>query len=114
MRCVLLDSGAKKTRFCIEAAATLGLDNVEVVRARLAEHRPESGYAVVIARAFADPARFARDAIRLVDPGGALLAMTGRAPAAEEIPDGLGDVSVIALRIPRLGEPRHLVRVEPR
>ena len=49
---VLLDSNVKKTRFCRQAAAELGLDNVEVVHSRVEDYRPERLFSSVISRAY--------------------------------------------------------------
>lgn len=82
-RHVLLDSNLKKTRFVQHAALELGLANVEVVRSRVEDFRPQEPFAVVIARAFAPLPRLLGLIGHLCAPGGQVLALKGPAAAAE-------------------------------
>lgn len=110
----LLDSNIKKTRFCRQAAAELGLENIEVVHARVEGYRPGEGFATVISRAFATLADFVETSRHLVADGGIMLAMKGTYPA-EEIAALRGDVvvgDVHQLDVPALGAERHLVKMK--
>jgi 16S rRNA (guanine527-N7)-methyltransferase len=106
-RVTLNDASQKKTAFLRQAAIELNLANVAIHEGRVEAWRPPARFAVVISRAFAEVARFVSLCRHLVRPGGLLAAMTGAAP--ERAPG-----EVIALRVPRLNEARHLVlcRVE--
>ena len=83
VRCTLLDSVRKKTRFCAHAAMSLGLDNIEVVSGRLAAHRPPHRYSTVISRATFSVADLVAGARPLLDPAGRIIAMKGPRPEAE-------------------------------
>lgn len=115
-RAVLLDSNIKKTRFCRQAAAELGLRNVEVVHGRVEDYRPKERFATVISRAFASLAEFVATSRHLVAAGGIMLAMKGTYPE-NEIEQLPADVSVAAthrLRVPGLDAERHLIELRPR
>ena len=83
VRCTLLDSARKKTRFCEHAAMTLGLDNVEVASERLAAHRPPHRYSTVISRATFSVAELVAGARPLLDAPGRIIAMKGPRPETE-------------------------------
>jgi 16S rRNA (guanine527-N7)-methyltransferase len=115
-RVVLLDSSHKKGAFLRQATIELGLANAEAVVARIEDYAPESAFDVVISRAFADLATFARDALRALAPAGRAVAMKGVVPH-EEIADLPGDVHVVAtpsIAVPGLDAERHLVIMERR
>ena len=67
---VLLDSNNKKIQFVQNAAATLGLDNVEAVRARAEDYAPGYRFDTVIARAVAALPRLLELAGHHVGEGG--------------------------------------------
>ena len=83
LRCTLLDSVRKKTRFCAHAAMTLGLDNVEVVPERLDAHRPPHRYTTVVSRAAFSIVDLVAGARPLLDTPGRIVAMKGPRPEAE-------------------------------
>ena len=83
VRCTLLDSARKKTRFCAHAAMTLGLDNVGVVSERLSDHRPPHLYSTVISRATFSVADLVAGARPLLDTPGRIIAMKGPRPESE-------------------------------
>ena len=111
IRSVLLDSNGKKTRFCLQVVAELGLFNVQVVNSRIEDYRPEITYTTVIARAFGKIAKLHRETHRLLAPGGCLVAMKAGDPAAElEELGPLGeDARVVPLTVPGVDGERHLV-----
>lgn len=109
---VLLDSNGKKTRFLVQAKASLGLDNVTVIHSRVEEYRPEEPFDTVIARAFAALTDILSLCRHLVAKEGAVLAMKGDASEAELVPEGFRLAGLIALNVPGLAhEKRHLIRV---
>lgn len=107
----LLDSNSKKIRFITQAVHELGLNNVEVVHARVENFVPPERFPVLVARAFdAIPDMLAR--IRhLAVPGGRLFAMKGVYPRDEIA--ALGDrypaPQVKTLKVPGLDAARHLI-----
>lgn len=113
LQCVLLDSNAKKTRFCLQAVAELGLNNVAVIHSRIEDFASESLFSTIIARAFGSVVDLLGHAGRLCAPGGCLLAMKGMYPVAEL--EALGpmreNTQVVPLSVPGLAEERHLVIV---
>ena len=100
---VLLDSNNKKIQFVQNAAATLGLDNVEAVRARAEDYAPGYRFDTVIARAVAALPRLLELAGHHVGEGGVFIALKGRYPAEElqQIPAGW-DYTIEELSVPGL------------
>ncbi|GAB4356906.1 MAG: 16S rRNA (guanine(527)-N(7))-methyltransferase RsmG [Immundisolibacter sp.] len=96
---VLLDGNLKKTRFVQHAALTLGLANVEVVRARAEHYRPAAPFSVVVARAFAPLGRLLRTLGHLCAPGGRIYALKGPAAATElaDLPPGFRHLDTVPL-----------------
>jgi 16S rRNA (guanine527-N7)-methyltransferase len=113
-RVVLLDSSDKKCAFLRQAVIELPLGNAEVACARIEDYAPAAPFDVVIARAFADVARFAALGERLVAPGGVLAAMLGLRPQSglAHLPRGVRVASLHALKVPGLDAQRHLVVLE--
>lgn len=111
----LLDSNGKRTRFLIQAVAELRLGNVEVVRGRVEDYRPETPFDSVVSRAFATLVDLVADAGRLCAPEGRLLAMKGVFPDDElaRLPPSYRVVGVYPLRVPSLDAERHLVHLAP-
>jgi 16S rRNA (guanine527-N7)-methyltransferase len=83
LQITLLDSNHKKVAFLQQVKAELALTNLTIVCARVEAWHPPQAFAVVVSRAFADLADFARQARHLVAPGGQLLAMKGVDPYEE-------------------------------
>ena len=103
VRCTLLDSARKKTRFCAHAAMTLGLDNVEVASERLAAHRPPHRYSTVISRATFSVAELVAGARPLLDAPGRIIAMKGPRPEAEIDALDASDREGLAVRVEPVG-----------
>lgn len=112
-RFVLLDSNGKKTRFVQQAAAELGLSNVEVARCRVEDFHPGERFNSVTARAFTTLPRLISLTQPLLAIGGPLLAMKGKLPREEidEISSPERTVDAISLGYPGAGGQRHLVIV---
>jgi 16S rRNA (guanine527-N7)-methyltransferase len=84
LRVILVESMLRRTAFLDEVVADLGLDGVEVRRARAEDLRkPRLSADVVTARAVAPVDRLAGLAAPLLRPGGQLLALKGAAVAHE-------------------------------
>lgn len=113
-RFVLLDSNGKKTRFMVQAAASLKLRNVEVVQARAEDYRPVEPFATVLSRAFASLGDFVKLAGHGCAVGGRLLAMKGAYPDDElkALPPGFRVLGVHPLKVPGLDAERCLVEIE--
>jgi 16S rRNA (guanine527-N7)-methyltransferase len=111
---VLLDTNGKKTRFLLHAVASLGLSNVEVVKARVEEYVPEAGFDAVISRAFASLDDMMTSCQHLLLRDGEFLAMKGQQPV-EELQQIESRVSLIniPLHVPGLSEERCLLRLRP-
>lgn len=111
LQCVLLDKNAKKTRFCLQVTAELGLRNVQVVRVRAEEYRPQVLFSTVIARAFGPLVELLTLARHRLMPGGHLIAMKGVHPQSEldALPACCPPPRVIPLRVPGIPLPRHLI-----
>jgi 16S rRNA (guanine527-N7)-methyltransferase len=113
---VLLDSNRKKVSFLTQAAIELRLDNVQPVASRIEDYVADERFDVVISRAFADLASFARSTRALVAPGGVIVAMKGMLPQDEidALPRDIGVVSTPAVDVPGLDAARHLVIMQPK
>ena len=114
-RYTLLDSKGKKTRFVTQAIGELGLDNVDVVQARVEAFAPEQHFDTVITRAFSSLARFVQNCQHLTAAGGRLVALKGRYPDAELKPvlRAVTAVDVLPVHVPGLDVERHVVIIEP-
>ena len=110
----LLDANAKKTRFCRQVCAELGLANVDIVQTRVEDHHPALAYSSVVARAFGSVQRLFDQAAHWCEAGGRLLLLKG-ANVMREV-DALGPIrentTVVELRVPGLETQRQLVIVD--
>lgn len=112
---VLLDSNAKKIRFLDQARRELGAGNVEIAHARIESFRPPRGFSTIISRALWALPDFTRNALRLLDEDGVLLAMKGARPE-REITDELRatmTISIEPLNVPGITSDRSLVILQP-
>ena len=110
----LLDANAKKLRFVRQAAAELGLDNVQVVQARMQEYQPGRSFDMVISRAVASLDELYQQTVHLLRPGGRMLFMKGAVPEQEigALQDGRAGLHIERLNIPGLAAERHLLWLE--
>lgn len=83
VRVTLVEPLLRRTTFLTEAVERLGLDNVEVVRARAEELHGRREFAVVTSRAVAPLDRLLDWSMPLVRAGGLLLAMKGSSAPQE-------------------------------
>lgn len=93
----LLEPMAKRAAFLEECVTELGLDNAAVRRARAEELAGRLMVDVVTARAVAPLDRLAAMAVRLLRPGGIVLAIKG-AKAAQEVAAARDALSRLAVR----------------
>jgi 16S rRNA (guanine527-N7)-methyltransferase len=108
-RVVLVEASQKKAAFLRQATIELGLRNTSVHEGRVESFRPVEGFAVVISRAFARLAEFARACAHLVASGGCLAAMKGTLREDELAEMREWRCAGIELDVPLLGAARHLV-----
>lgn len=111
----LVESNRKKASFLRHVRRQLELDNVEVVQSRVEEFKPARRFDCVITRAFATAGDTARGAGHLIAPGGRVLLMKGRDPAAEmdDLPLDFRHVETVRVTVPGLGAERHVAILEP-
>jgi len=111
---VLLDSNGKKTRFLEQVKSHLGLNNVEIVQARVESFQPQALFDGVISRAFADLNRMCRVTHHLLAEGGLWFAMKSQT-AESEISDLDATLTLqqrIDLNVPFLNDARMLAIVK--
>lgn len=113
-RVALLDSSHKKGAFMQQALAELGVSNAQVHICRIEDFAPGEPYDIVISRAFSDLASFAECSVRLLAPGGRLVAMKGVFPheEIEQLPASVRLLDTPAVSVPGLDAERHLVLLE--
>ncbi len=109
LSCVLLDSNRKKTRFCLQAVAELGLANVQVVNARLEQYHPRTRYSSIIARAYSQTSEWLGEALRLSATGAKILLMKGTEADCSQVAAVRECAKVMALSVPGLNAQRHLL-----
>ena len=107
----LLDSNTKKAAFLRQAAIELGLNNIAVHSGRVEQYHPDTGFAAITSRAFAELADFVSLSKHLLAPGGRWLAMKGVRPEEEmaRLPDDVGVDAAYPLTVPGNNGERHLV-----
>ena len=110
----LLDSNGKKTRFMQQAKIELALKNIEVVNSRVELFRPESGFDIVVSRAFTSLQSFSEVTQHLCAADGLFYAMKGKFPQQEidDMADEFKLLQVHKLQVPELDDERHLVVFE--
>lgn len=106
---VLAEASQKKTAFLRQATMELGLRNARVHEGRVERWQPAERFAVVISRAFARLAEFARACAHLLGGDGCLVAMKGVLRDDELAEMREWRCMSIALRVPLLDAARHLV-----
>jgi 16S rRNA (guanine527-N7)-methyltransferase len=109
----LLDSNHKKGAFLLQVVSELELSNTRVEIQRVEKFQAER-FKVVISRAFAELADFARCAAHLCAPGGRMIAMKGVYPHEEisQLPASAVE-KIVRLSVPQLHAERHLVFIDP-
>ncbi len=115
----LVEPLLRRTTFLGEVVEGLGLENVEVVRARAEELHGRRDFSVVTSRAVAPLEKLLAWSMPLVRQGGALVAMKGSS-VHDEIKEsekalrryGAGEVSVLTLGTELFDPPTTAIRVE--
>ncbi len=110
---VLLDSNRKKSRFCRQAVAELGLGNVTVVNERLEKYCPQECYNTILSRAFGPVQNSLEHFRRLSAMDGRVLAMMGKQPRTDDasVAPLRECAKVMPLSVPGLDADRHLLVV---
>mgnify|MGYP003951849285 CR=1 FL=1 len=102
----LIEPLLRRARFLHEAVERLDLaERVQVVRDRAEQCRPEAGFDVVTARAVAPLERLVGWTVRLLRPGGLLVALKGQSAQAEVAAAAAvtRDVGLVDLRVISVG-----------
>ena len=111
----LIDSNGKKTRFIQQAITTLGLQNVEVVQARVEAYRSDVSFDTITSRAFAALPKMVQLTHHLLAGEGLLMEMNGTIPSdeiAELVAEGYR-IDVEALKVHGSDGERHALLVKP-
>jgi 16S rRNA (guanine527-N7)-methyltransferase len=108
-RVVLVEASQKKAAFLRQATIELSLRNTSVHDGRVEAFQPGERFAVVISRAFARLAQFARACAHLVANGGCLAAMKGALREDELVEMREWRCTGIKLDVPLLDAARHLI-----
>ncbi len=107
-----IDTVQKKVIFMRQVKGELGLQNLEVVHARVENYRPAEKYEVIISRAFSELALFLKLTKHLLAENGVWLAMKGQVPHAELESMSVKYNKIIPLKVAGLNAERHLVVLE--
>lgn len=107
----LLDANGKKTRFLVQVKLELGLDNVQVIHARIENHRMDVPYEGIISRAFSSLADFTGWTAHLGGMQTRWLAMKGIQPDDElqQLSAGFRLDACHRLQVPGCQGQRHLL-----
>jgi 16S rRNA (guanine527-N7)-methyltransferase len=104
-----IDTVQKKAIFMRQVKGELGLENLDVVHARVESYQPKQKFEMIISRAFSELTLFLKLTKHLLAENGAWLAMKGQMPNAElEILD-VKSKKIIQLNVAGLQAERHLV-----
>jgi 16S rRNA (guanine527-N7)-methyltransferase len=112
---VLAEANQKKAAFLRQATIELQLHNASVHEGRVETWHPTPRFAIVISRAFARLAQFARACAHLLSSEGALVAMKGelRQDELAELAGCDWQCTSVELRVPLLDAVRHMVICRP-
>mgnify|MGYP003574925231 CR=1 FL=1 len=107
----LLDKSQKKTRFLIQANASLHLKNVAIVTTSIEDFHPAVGFDSILSRALGSIRNLVTMSAHLLNKQGMIIAMKGKYPSQElnQIPDDFYIVDVIRLSMIGRDVERHLV-----
>jgi 16S rRNA (guanine527-N7)-methyltransferase len=104
-----IDTVQKKAIFMRQVKGELGLENLDVVHARVESYQPKQKFEVIISRAFSELALFLKLTKHLLAENGAWLAMKGQVPHAELEILNVNSKKIIPLNVAGLQAERHLV-----
>ncbi|MCL1090252.1 16S rRNA (guanine(527)-N(7))-methyltransferase RsmG [Shewanella profunda] len=110
---VLLDSLGKRIRFQKQVAFELGIRNISSVESRVEAYQPEQKFDGVLSRAFASIQDMLSWCHHLPADHGQFYALKGQLNDEElqQIPAGFVVKEVIELKVPKLDEQRHLLKI---
>ncbi|MCL1068022.1 16S rRNA (guanine(527)-N(7))-methyltransferase RsmG [Shewanella olleyana] len=110
---VLLDSLGKRIRFQKQVQFELKINNITSVESRVEAYEPEQKFDGVISRAFASIEDMLSWCHHLPAEHGQFYALKGQLSDAEltNIPAGFDVVETITLKVPKLDEQRHLLKL---
>lgn len=112
LKVTTIDAVQKKVIFMRQVKGELGLDNLEVVHARVENYRPAEKFDAIISRAFSELGLFIGLTKHLIKENGQWLAMKGQV-LQDELKDlSLGPAQIIPLMVAGLEAKRHLVVLE--
>ena len=107
-----IDTVQKKAIFMRQVKGELGLNNLEVVHARVENYQPSEKFAAIISRAFSELALLVKLTQHLLAENGQWLAMKGQAPQQELEGLHINLNNIIPLKVAGLDAERHLVIFE--
>lgn len=110
--CVLLDSNGKKIRFLKQFIADMKLTNVKAVQTRVEDQQSINDlghFDVITSRAFASLLDFVDAAMPYMHEQSVIAAMKGVVPHEELSSLSNWSQQIIALKVPKLDEQRHLI-----
>ncbi|WP_198781705.1 16S rRNA (guanine(527)-N(7))-methyltransferase RsmG [Shewanella putrefaciens] len=110
---VLLDSLGKRIRFQKQVAFELGIHNISSVESRVEAYQPEQKFDGVLSRAFASIQDMLTWCHHLPTENGQYYALKGQLNDEEmqQIPAGFVVKDIIELKVPKLDEQRHLLKI---
>lgn len=107
-----VDTVGKKAAFIQQAAASLGLKNLNAIHARVENLAPtQAPYGIICARAFAALADFIALSQALLHPNGLFMALKGKHPNEElaQLPQLVAVLDVETIQVPNLDAARCVV-----
>lgn len=110
---VLLDSLGKRIRFQKQVAFELGIHNISSIESRVEAYQPEQKFDGVLSRAFASIHDMLTWCHHLPAEHGQFYAFKGQLSDEEmqQIPAGFAITETIELKVPKLDEQRHLLKI---
>ena len=112
LKVTTIDAVQKKVIFMRQVKGELGLDNLEVVHARVENYQPAEKFDAIISRAFSELGLFISLTKHLIKENGQWLAMKGQVPQDELKGLALSPAQIIPLKAAGLEAKRHLVVLE--
>ena len=117
LKVTTIDTVQKKTIFMRQVKGELGLNNLEVVHARVENYQPGEKFEAIISRAFSEIPSFISLTRHLLTNNGQWLAMKGVMPHHELVYEELKSLKIksnkiIALKVAGLNAERHLIILE--
>ena len=118
LKVTTIDTVQKKTIFMRQVKGELGLNNLEVVHARVENYQPSEKFEAIISRAFSDTALFVKLTEHLLAQNGKWLAMKGQVPHDEltslaiKVNHAIKIKNIVPLNVAGLDAERHLLVIE--